>query len=113
MKEKLIRFGKWAQHNWLALIIFLAVVMMAFLCLVMVSWLYGYWSNALAGTKFELGSCWQGITVVATGLGGIVALAKACWTKYGMDSKFNSAAGQKPYVVNAAADFVGVKKEGK
>lgn len=49
------------------------------------------------GTKFELGSCWQGISVVVAGLGGIVALAKACWTKYGMDSKFNSVAGTHPY----------------
>lgn len=106
MKEKIIKFGKWAQHNWLALIIILAVVMMSFLCAVMFSWLYGYWSNAIAGTKFELSSCWTGITVVATGLGGIVALAKACWTKYGMDSQYNSAQGKAPTAA-LAADVLG------
>lgn len=98
MKKLFKDVSKWAQKNWLAIIIFLAVAMMGFLCLVMFSWLYGYWSNALAGTKFDLGSCWQGISVVVAGLGGVVALAKACWTKYGMDSKYNSAPAAHPYV---------------
>lgn len=97
MKKRFKEISSWAQKNWLAIIILLSVCMMSFLCLVMFSWIYGYWSNALTGTKFELGSCWQGISVVVAGLGGIVALAKACWTKYGMDSKFNSAAGSRPY----------------
>lgn len=97
MKEKLIRFSRWAQKNWLALVIFLLFVMMSFLCTVMFSWLYGFWSNALCGTKFELSSCWQGITVVVTGLGGVAALARAAWSKYATDSKYNSLAGQKPY----------------
>ncbi|MCI1750944.1 MAG: hypothetical protein LKI17_06440 [Megasphaera cerevisiae] len=93
MKEKIIEFGKWAEENWLALIIILGIVMMIFLCAVMVSWLIGYWSNALWGKHFDLNSCWSGVTVVITGLGGIVALAKAAWTKYGMDSRYNSTAG--------------------
>ena len=97
MKKKFKELTTWAQRNWLAIIIFLAVAMMGFLCLVMFSWLYGYWSNALAGTKFDLGSCWQGISVVVAGLGGVVALAKACWTKYSTDSKYNSEKGEKPY----------------
>lgn len=97
MKDKLIAFGKWAQDNWLALIIIMSIVMMIFLCLVMVSWLYGYWANALWGMKFDLSSCWSGVTVVVTGLGGMVALAKACWTKYGMDSRYNSNPGCPPF----------------
>lgn len=62
----------------------------------MFSWLYGYWSNALCGTKFELNSCWSGITVVITGLGGVAALAKAAWTKYRTDSELNSPQGIAP-----------------
>jgi len=29
-----------------------------------------------------------------TGLGGVAALAKAAWTKYGTDSQFNSQQGK-------------------
>lgn len=94
MKDKIVRFSAWAQKNWLALVIFLSVLMMLFLCAVMFSWIYGYWSNALSGTRFELASCWTGITVVGTGIAGVVGLGKACWTKYGMDSRYNSEQGK-------------------
>ena len=100
IKTALLRFSHWAQDNWLALVIFLLALMMGFLFIVMFSWTFGYWANALYGKKFELGSCWQGITVVITGLGGVAALAKAAWTKYGMDSQFNSMAGERPYIRN-------------
>lgn len=89
--KKIVQFGNWAEKNWLALVIMLSVIMMIFLCLILCSWLYGYWSNALHGTKFELMSCWSGVSAVAGGLAGIVGLAKAAWTKYGYDSRFNSA----------------------
>lgn len=69
-----------------------------FLCTVMVSWLVGFWANALLGMHFELASCWSGISVVVTGMAGIVALAGACWTKYHTDSKFNTPMGQPPKI---------------
>jgi len=93
MKKKILIFANWAQANWLALIIFMVIVMLLFVCAIMFSWLYGYWSNALRGTKFELSSCWSGITVVITGLGGVAALAKAAWTKYNTDSQYNTPQG--------------------
>ncbi len=96
IKKYILRFAKWAQANWLALVIFMVIVMMSFLAFVMFSWSVGFWSNALYGTRFELGSCWQGITVVITGLGGVAALAKAAWTVYATDSKYNSKYGEKP-----------------
>lgn len=96
MKDKVIRFSAWAQKNWLALVIFLSVLMMLFLCAVMFSWLYGYWSNALKGTHFELSSCWTGITVVGTGIAGIVGLGKTAWTKLSIDSQYNSPDGEPP-----------------
>ena len=111
MKDKIVRFSRWAQKNWLALVIFLSVLMMVFLCAVMFSWLYGYWSNALRGTRFELASCWTGITVVGTGIAGIVGLGKACWTKYGMDSRYNSEQG-KPYISNVASAVTGAERKG-
>lgn len=96
MKQKIIQFATWAQTNWLALIILMILLMLSFLCTVMFSWLYGYWSNALYDTKFDLSSCWSGVTVVATGLGAVAALAKAAWTKYSTDSQYNSVIGQMP-----------------
>lgn len=96
MKQKIIELGKWGQRNWLPLIIIMSICMMIFLCTVMVSWLVGFWANALLGMHFELASCWSGISVVVTGMAGIVALAGACWTKYHTDSKFNTPMGQAP-----------------
>ncbi|MBU2704148.1 hypothetical protein Ga0466249_005302, partial [Sporomusaceae bacterium BoRhaA] len=32
MKNKFIRFCNWAQANWLALVIFLTIIWMMFLC---------------------------------------------------------------------------------
>lgn len=96
MKEKLLTFCNWAQANWLALVIFMVILMLLFVCAVMLSWLIGYWANALYGTKFELSSCWSGITVVVTGLAAVAALAKAGWTKYGQDSQYNSPLGEVP-----------------
>ena len=96
LKERILKFSEWAQANWLALVVFMVIIMLTFVCAIMLSWLYGYWSNALLGTKFDLTSCWSGITVVITGLGGVGALAKAGWTKYKTDSEFNSLNGEKP-----------------
>ena len=96
IKNKFLQLAEWSQENWLAIVIFAISNMLLFSCLVAFSWLYGYWSNALCGTRFELNSCWQGITAIVTGMGGIAALAKAAWTKYRADSEFNSQFGVKP-----------------
>lgn len=103
MKKNIMAMGQWGQKHWLELIIIMSIVMMIFLCAVMMSWLVGYWANALYGMHFELSSCWSGISVVITGMAGIVALAGACWTKYHTDSKFNSPSGIPP-VVNRIID---------
>lgn len=96
MKNKFLSFCNWAQANWLALVIFLTVIWMMFLCVVGFSWLYGFWSNGLRGTKFDLASCWQGIGAIMLGFGSILGLAKAGWTVYRTDSELNSKPGEKP-----------------
>lgn len=65
-----------------------------FLCLVLLSWVLGYWLKALCGLPFELNSCWQGVSAVGAALGLIAALAKAAWTKYATDSQYNSKPGE-------------------
>lgn len=96
MKTKFLAFCNWAQANWLALVIFLTIVWMLFLCAVSFSWLYGYWSNGLYGTKFEIASCWTGISAILAGFGAILGLASAAWAKYHTDSKFNTKEGEMP-----------------
>lgn len=96
MKSRFMKFCSWAQANWLALVIFLTVVWMLFLCIVAFSWLYGFWANGLYGTHFDLGSCWQGIGAIMLGFGSILGLAKAAWTKYQADSEHNTLPGHAP-----------------
>lgn len=74
----------------------LVTIMMIFLAMVMFSWLFGFWSNGLHGTNFDLGSCWQGITAVVAGMTGVATLAGSQYAKYFLDSKYNSAEGEKP-----------------
>lgn len=83
-------------ENQKMVITVLIILMMIFLCTVMASWLAGYWANALLGYKFEISSCWQGVGVVVTGLGGVAALAGSAWIKLWIDSKYNSVLGEKP-----------------
>ena len=80
IKETITNFSEWAKPNFISIIIFLICYMLMFLGFVMFSWAFGYWANAFYGMKFELGSCWQGITVVVAGFGGVAGLAK-----YGLD----------------------------
>ena len=70
----------------------LMTFLMGILGLVMLSWLFGYWSNGLYGTHFEINSCWQGLAGIVTGLGGLATMA----AKYYIDSKYNSNDGEKP-----------------
>lgn len=56
--------------------------------LVLASWLYGYWSNGLYGTKFEIDSCWQGLSACGVGLIGLF--------KWLVDSSKNSPVGEFP-----------------
>lgn len=87
--EKFKSFIKEVQSRQVGL---LMTFLMGILGLVMLSWLFGYWSNGLYGTHFEINSCWQGLAGIVTGLGGLATMA----AKYYIDSKYNSNNGEKP-----------------
>jgi uncharacterized membrane protein YeaQ/YmgE (transglycosylase-associated protein family) len=87
--EKFKSFIKEVQSKQVGL---LMTFLMGILGLVMLSWLFGYWSNGLYGTHFEINSCWQGLAGIVTGLGGLATMA----AKYYIDSKYNSNDGEKP-----------------
>lgn len=98
MRDKVQRFGQWAESHWLALVIIMVTCMLMFLMLVLLSWLIGYWVNAIYHTSFELESCWSGVAAIGTGLGSVAALATTAWAKYQTDSKYNSDDGNPPTV---------------
>lgn len=98
MRDKVQQFGNWAESHWLALVIIMVTCMLGFLLLVLLSWLIGYWANAIYHTSFELESCWSGVAAIGTGLGSVAALATAAWAKYHTDSKYNSDDGNPPTV---------------
>jgi len=56
--------------------------------IVLFSWLFGYWSNGLYGTHFQIDSCWQGISACGMGLVGLF--------KWLVDSSKNSEQGKPP-----------------
>lgn len=87
--EKFKSFIKEVQSKQVGL---LMTFLMGILGLVMLSWLFGYWSNGLYETHFEINSCWQGLAGIVTGLGGLATMA----AKYYIDSKYNSNDGEKP-----------------
>lgn len=98
MRDKVQQFGQWAESHWLALVIIMVTCMLMFLLLVLLSWLIGYWTNAIYHTSFELESCWSGVAAIGTGLGSVAALATAAWAKYHTDSKYNSDDGNPPTI---------------
>jgi hypothetical protein len=55
---------------------------------VLFSWVFGYWSNGLHGTHFEINSCWQGLSACGMGLVGVF--------KWLIDSTKNSEQGVYP-----------------
>lgn len=58
---------------------------------VVFSWLAGYWLNGLYGMKFQIDSCWQGVSACGIGLVGLL--------KWLIDSSKNSPIGEPPAVV--------------
>lgn len=56
--------------------------------IVLFSWTFGYWSNGLYGTHFQIDSCWQGISACGIGLVGLM--------KWLVDSTKNSPKGEFP-----------------
>jgi hypothetical protein len=56
--------------------------------LVLGSWLYGYWSNGLYGTHFQVESCWTGVGAMGMGFVGLC--------RYLIDSGLNSNRNEPP-----------------
>ena len=92
-KDKLKDFCTFVRVRQVGIML---TLMMLFLCFVMLSWGVAFWANGLYDTHFDLGSCWQGITVVATGLGTVATFAAMPYIRYWISSKWNSGEGEIP-----------------
>ena len=71
-------------------------LMMIFLSFVMFSWGAAFWLNGLLDMHFDLGSCWQGIAAVTTGLVTVAGFAALPYIRFWTSSKWNSAEGKMP-----------------
>ena len=65
-------------------------LMMCFLSFVMFSWGAAFWLNGLLDMHFDLGSCWQGIAAVTTGLVTVAGFAALPYVKYYLSSKYGT-----------------------
>lgn len=96
MMTKIKNFSNYAKNHMLTLGTLLAVAWSVFFMLVGFSWLLGFWLNGLFGFKFELASCWQGLTMVIGAIPSLYTLSKSGLGKYRVDSELNSKLGERP-----------------
>lgn len=96
LKDSIKSFGNWAQDNWGAVVTFSTIFLLFILSLILFSYLYGYWSNGLYGTHFDLNSIWSGVGIVITGVCSVFNLARTQDSKYKTDSQYNSSSGSLP-----------------
>lgn len=94
VKKELTLLVDWLDHHRLVPVVIAGVLVSLCLITVFGSWLIGYYANALLGMHFELASCWQGITIGVSGIGGVAGSAYTIWKMYDTDSRFNSKAGE-------------------
>ena len=88
--------GDWSKRHLEKLIILIGVFIMAFILFVLISWGIGFYANGFFGYKFDLGSIWQGLGACVAAITGLLTLALSSLAKWYVDSRYNSAEGEKP-----------------
>lgn len=86
------------------LIVILFCFWIAFLAIIGISWVIGFYANGLTHTRyFDIASCTVAIGTAGSALGSILMMAitnflhdREKTKRYKIDSKCNSIAGQKP-----------------
>ena len=95
-KSNLLDMANWSKHHLSQIIILAGVIILCLVVLVLFSWFIGYYMNGFYGLKFDLGSVWQGLGACVTAISGLLTVAGVQLGKHYVDSKYNSAAGEKP-----------------
>ena len=89
--------ANWSKHHLSQLIILAGVIIPFLVVCVLFSWFVGFYCNGFYGMKFELGSVWQGLGACVTAITGLLTVAGVQLGKHYVDSRYNSAAGEKPH----------------
>lgn len=95
-KSSLLDMANWSKHHLSQIIILAGVIILFLVVLVLFSWFIGFYANGFYGLKFDLGSVWQGLGACVTAISGLLTVAGVQLGKHYVDSKYNSAAGEKP-----------------
>ena len=95
-KSNLLEMANWSKHHLSQIIILAGVIILCLVVLVLFSWFIGFYANGFYGLKFDLGSVWQGLGACVTAISGLLTVAGVQLGKHYVDSKYNSAAGEKP-----------------
>jgi len=90
------KFTKWLELNWPIILSFFLGIWTLSVSVLFFSWLYGYWHNGLLTGKFEIASCWQGLSIIITSFMTIFSMVISMVVKHWIDSKFNSISGSPP-----------------
>lgn len=96
IKKRFVSTTTWIRSHYDLCVISAGAMLLMWLFLLMLSFLIGFWSNGLFGTRFEIGACITGIGAIATGVGTLWVTAKGVMDKYRIDSELNSKQGEKP-----------------
>ena len=95
-KSNILDMANWSKHHLSQIIILAGVIILFLVVLVLFSWFVGFYANGFYGLKFDLGSVWQGLGACATAISGLLTVAGVQLGKHYVDSRYNSAAGEKP-----------------
>ena len=93
MINKFLELADFFDRNWLSLTVLCGTSFILFIGVILVSWLIGFWCNALYNTKFDLNACGSIINVSIAGLGSLITTAGAGWAKFHTNSKYNTELG--------------------
>ena len=95
-KSQILDMANWSKHHLGQLIILAGVIILFLVVCVLFSWFIGFYMNGFYGMKFDLGSVWQGLGACVTAISGLLTVAGVQLGKHYVDSRYNSAAGEKP-----------------
>ncbi len=96
IKSNILEMANWSKHHLGQLIILAGVIILFLVVLVLFSWFVGFYANGFWGMKFDLGSVWQGLGACVTAISGLLTVAGVQLGKHYVDSRYNSAVGEKP-----------------
>lgn len=96
IKGNILNLADWSKRHIEKLIILIGTLILFSVLFVLLSWFVGFYANGFFNFKFELSSVWQGLGACITAITGLLTLAGVNLAKHYVDSRYNSAQGEKP-----------------